>query len=68
MGCHFHWLSFHGYAGSVVYYLFQAVDFHNCWPSFPCMELWVVADIHCEFGLLIYPGLGVVAAELFWPR
>ena len=22
---------------------------------------------HCEFGLLIYPGLGVVA-ELFWPR
>ena len=24
-------------------------------------------SFHCEFGLLIYPGLGAVA-ELFWPR
>ena len=32
--------------------------------------LWAVDCCHrfyCEIGLLLYPGLGVVA-ELFWPR
>ena len=31
------------------------------------LRLWIVTITRCEFVLLIYPGLGVVA-ELFWPR
>ena len=59
-----------------------AVSFSSVWVEELCVVgLWTlllamvslfwglcsVSIIHCEIGLLLYPGLGVVA-ELFWPR